>query len=157
MKKIIFFIIVLAAIFEGCKKYPDGPLISLRTAKHRLYGTYTLTQYTVNGVDSLSLYNDSLSLNYTLGFDGLDDVNFCTNFGLRTDGKEADVRYNWDLSNNNKNISLNIPIGNSYSMGTGPFGKNKTTNWEILRLTNKETKMQTTYNGKEYLIDLKKN
>ena len=62
MKKLILIFIVLAAITEGCKKYEDGPLISFRSVRNRLYGDYTLTKYTVNGVDSLSLYNDSLDI-----------------------------------------------------------------------------------------------
>ena len=60
MKKLLIILIVITAITEGCKKYEEGPCFSLRSAKKRLYGTYTLTQYTVNGVDSLSLFNDSL-------------------------------------------------------------------------------------------------
>jgi len=154
MKKLILIIIVLAAITEGCKKYPDGPWISFRSAGKRLYGYYTLTKYTVNGVDSLSLYNDSLSLTFHF-FTQHDDYNsYCVVDGERKDGGYSNFVWMWIFIDNNKFIKVHDADG--FSIGTGPFGYNILPKFEILRLTNKEFNMKTTYNGKEYYVKLAK-
>ena len=150
MKKLILFIIVLAAITEGCKKYEDGPLISLRSVKNRLYGDYTLTKYTVNGVDSLSLYNDSLDL-IIHSHPHQDDSNIYFVFSGKNESSTGFVMI-CILINKNKILKA---LGTSgLPIGTGPFGKDKKPEWEILRLTNKELNMKTTYNGKEYYVEL---
>jgi hypothetical protein len=153
MKKLILLLLVITAISTGCKKYPDGPLISLRTAKHRLYGTYLLTQYTVNGVDSLNHYYDSLSLNFHFFYEDVYGHDQCDIIGNRKDGKWCDLSWDWNLVNHNKTLNI---TSSGYANGTGPFGTNKLPQWNILRLTNKETEMKTTYNGKEYSIKLEK-
>ena len=153
MKKIILILIAITALTEGCKKYEEGPCFSLRSAEKRLYGTYMLTQYAVNGIDSLALYKDSLGLNFIFGFDNGNDENICTIRGLSSDEKEVDMCCGWKLKNHNKDLDMNHLSGNSY--GTGPFNKNTITEWKILRLTNSELKMKTSYNNKEYLIELK--
>ena len=58
------------------------------------------------------------------------------------------------LLGNNK--TLRVDKANGASIGTGPFGINKTPEWEILRLTNTDIKMKTNYNGKEYEVFLEK-
>jgi hypothetical protein len=57
MKKSILFLIIIASITAGCKKYPDGPLISLRSAKGRLFGGHTW------GVASISDKNHAKEVN----------------------------------------------------------------------------------------------
>ena len=45
--------------FSGCRKYQEGPLLSIRTVKKRLEGNYALTEFTVNGVNrTQELIND---------------------------------------------------------------------------------------------------
>jgi hypothetical protein len=150
MKRLLLTLIIIVGLLDGCKKYEDGPLISFHSAKSRLYGNFALTQYSVNDADSLDLYKDSLCINYTFGFDEQDNNYICTNIGIRNDGKFANVIYIWELKNKNKNLCLTKPYGNSF--GTGPFGKDKTTEWIILRLSNKEFKLKINYNGKEYKV-----
>jgi len=153
MKKIIFLLIVLAAITEGCKKYPDGPWISLRSAKNRLYGNYTLINYTVDGEDQLNQYYDSLCKNFNIYYEGVSSyLDVCDIIGFRKDGKYSAVVWTWQLINKNKTFKVTSSGGD---IGTGPIGDNKNPSWEILRLTNKEVKMKTNFNNKEYIIDLK--
>lgn len=151
MKKIILLFLILTAITEGCKKYDEGPLLSLRSAKKRVYGSYTLTQYTVNGVDSLSLFNDSLCNKLNFYFDTDWDLDVCNIYGKRKDGKISSLGWTWELVNKNKILKVNNTVCSS---GTGPFISQAHPEWEILRLTNSELKMKTTYNSKEYLVDL---
>lgn len=51
---IIFVLAGLAFGFEGCKKYPEGPALSLRTKTHRVAGTWRVDSYKVNGDDYTS-------------------------------------------------------------------------------------------------------
>jgi len=60
----------------------------------------------------------------------------------------------WICSLIDKNKFLNAYGSAGLSIGTGPFGIGKEPEWEILRLTNKELYMKTTYNGKEYYVEL---
>jgi len=44
-------------IFASCKKYPDGPLISLQSKMARLARVWTTEQVILNGSDITSLYS----------------------------------------------------------------------------------------------------
>ncbi|MFM2017222.1 MAG: hypothetical protein RL007_878 [Bacteroidota bacterium] len=52
-------VILLAAfimlISESCSKYPDGPMLSLRTRTERVSNTWKIDNYKVNGNDYTSL------------------------------------------------------------------------------------------------------
>ena len=152
MKKIILLLLITTAIVAGCKKYPDGPLISLRSAKKRLYGVYNITKYTVNGVDSLSLLNDSLGLSLALAYDDVDNIYVGNMGGPRHDGKGMDFNFNWELVDLNATIKITQTFG--FTIGTGAFGNVKTPSWTILKLSNKETEWKATYNGKDYFVDM---
>jgi hypothetical protein len=155
MKRLLLFLIVLAAIAEGCKKYPDGPWLSLRTAEGRLYGTHTLTKYTVNGVDSLSLYEDSLSTSFYFSLSDNGKFDFCDMSGRRKDGWVSELKWVWALEEHNKFLLVTQASGNyAGKMCTGPFGDNRCPEWQILKLYHDDIIMQTTYNGKQYLIEL---
>ncbi|HNW99613.1 MAG TPA: hypothetical protein PKK00_14500 [Bacteroidales bacterium] len=152
MKKLLIILIVITAITEGCKKYEEGPCFSLRSAKKRLYGTYTLTQYTVNGVDSLNLFNDSLGLSFNFYYSGQSENDVCVIDGLRKDGVETDLTWQWELINKEKVLNIKTSYG---IRGTGPFGGNKKPEWNILKLKANNVKLKTNYNNKEYNIELK--
>lgn len=49
-------------IFTACKKYEDGPFISLRSKMSRVENTWRVESYTVNGVDSTATL---ININYT--------------------------------------------------------------------------------------------
>ena len=155
MKRLILLLLVITAITAGCKKYPDGPLISLRSAKVRfLARDHTLSKYTVNGVDSLSRYKDSLCTNFHFYLNTDDGKNYCSMSGSRKDGYESILYWTWELANNNKIFKVNSTGGIDSGMGTGPFKYNVLPEWQILKLKEKDIIMQTNYNGKEYQIEL---
>jgi hypothetical protein len=144
MKKIILILIVLTAILSGCNK--NDQMLK------KIYGDYTLKTYTVDGVDSLSLYNDSLGLSFYFFYEDVYEHNVCEMVSPRKDGKWSNLYCKWTLKNNYKTFSIYESIGTT--TGTGPFGDGKLSDWEILRLSRKEFKMKTIYNGKEYQIEL---
>lgn len=158
MKKLILILIVITALIAGCKKYPDGPLISFRTAKGRLYGYHTLTKYTVNGVDSLSRYQDSLCTNFHFYYNEDDGNNYCSMAGRNSfDNYISEFYWIWELEDNNKVLKVTTVGENPPRYGgTGPFKNNVLPEWKILKLKASDIIMTTTYNGNEYLIELTK-
>ena len=148
--------LVIVAIASSCKKYEEGPCFTLRTPEKRLIGHYTITSYTINGEDSLSLFNDSLSTDaqFVRYPDHLEislDIN-----GLRKDGKYSYMGCSCNFDDNNS-ILLFWDCGSGESIGTGPFRDGiKDISYEILKLTNKELKLKTLYNNKEYVVGMEK-
>lgn len=51
MKRLSVLIVLSLIIISGCKKYEEGPLISLRSKKERLANTWILDKATLNGVE----------------------------------------------------------------------------------------------------------
>ena len=51
----ILFAVLVIILVEGCKKYPDGPLISFRSRTERVSQTWKIDNYHENGVDLTSL------------------------------------------------------------------------------------------------------
>ena len=58
MKYLLPFTLLAAVLLTGCK-YEDGPLVSIRSAKNRVFGSKKVEAYIVNGIDSTFLF-DSL-------------------------------------------------------------------------------------------------
>jgi hypothetical protein len=152
MRKTILIITLTGSFFYfGCK-YEDGPILSLRSAEHRFYGTHILTKYTVNNIDSLTLFNDSLPLNFNFYYCEDCGHDKCDIDGVRKDGQYAGLNFGWYLTNKNKNFEIFTSSG---SWATGPFGHLKKSDWQILKLKSDDIIMKTTYNSKEYFIELK--
>ena len=148
MKKVSTFCISFVAfmMIVGCSK-------EYRTYK-KILGDYTLTTYTVNGVDSLSSYKDSLGTSFKFYLRDKDKNYIWEISGQRNDGKEKYLGWYWEL-NSGSILHVFEAYGNGV-IGIGPLGNYAPLDWEILNLTKKELKMKTTWNGKEYVVNLEK-
>jgi hypothetical protein len=49
--KTLTILLIIGATFNACKKYEDGPMISLRTKKARISGDWKIQNATFNNVD----------------------------------------------------------------------------------------------------------
>ena len=65
-KKIFSIILIMSASLMGCKKYEDGPALSLRSKTARVANTWKVESYTINGADNTSSFT---SVNYTETYD----------------------------------------------------------------------------------------
>lgn len=45
----IFLLIAAIAVLSGCKKYDEGPLVSLHSKKSRIEGTWKMTRFDIGG------------------------------------------------------------------------------------------------------------
>jgi len=97
IKKLSVLVILLAMIIiltmQGCKKYSDGPFISLRTRTERVAHAWKIGSYTKNGAD-----HTSTMVNYTETYTKDGNYSYSWNI-LGGTGK-------WAFQNNDKEIGL---------------------------------------------------
>lgn len=70
MKRNVFFaamVLLTANVFTGCKKYEEGPMLSLRSKKERVANTWKVEKYYENGVDKTNEFTAE-NINYTETF-----------------------------------------------------------------------------------------
>lgn len=153
MNRLFVISVIFVGLFFGCKKYEDGPLISFRSAKHRLYGDYTLTRYTVNGIDSLQQMENGFGLNFHFYYvEDNDHDDILIDGGSHTGTYYQDFVSYYNFNNHKKSIRINS--GSIMFTGYG-VPDIQDLDFDISKLTIDEIHMTTTYNGKEYLLELK--
>lgn len=101
-------ILSLMILIAGCKKYPDGPAISLISKKERMANTWHLSNYYENGVDRTTDFNNTFQGVY-ITFDKGGNYHFYYKvYGL--------VEYNengtWNFTNDDKDFMTNPSTGN---------------------------------------------
>ncbi len=78
-KQLIAFTVLSLFIILSCKKYPEGPALSLRSRTARVANTWKVEKVTENGVDFTSALNN---LNYTETYDKDGNYSYSTSFGV---------------------------------------------------------------------------
>jgi hypothetical protein len=123
-KPILYLVIAFILVSGGCKKYPDGPLLSLRSKKARLAGEWQLDKVIRNGQDTTAYFKAYLGSNYMLTIKKHGVYYVSGNFP--GDG-------NWRLDDKKEMI---------YFAPTGGVGKEE--GYEIRRLKSKELWLRNT-------------
>jgi hypothetical protein len=111
--KTLFFFVVMAIIGLTCKKYPEGPLISLRSAEKRIIGKWEIKEVKINGHDKINDI-DSLAIDYYHFYlseyckskRGTDE--WCPELYVEIiDKKELKlILFSWGLNDKKRNISF---------------------------------------------------
>ncbi|MBI3501443.1 MAG: hypothetical protein HY063_06575 [Bacteroidetes bacterium] len=136
-KHILFFLLITFCITD-CKKYPEGPCISLRGATRRIRGDWNVETVLIDNADSTGIGHNRGG--YTIGYKGEDYSKIGRN------GRDGRLSFDG---------RTHIIVTRVY--GYPPlFLYPDDTEWAIQRLTNKEFWLKTTYNNKEYYLKLKK-
>jgi hypothetical protein len=150
----ILLLVASTFILTGsCKKYPDGPLISLRTKEHRIAGTWDVEYFSINGFDSTS-YLKSQPF-YGMYFFGIKNGNYIVAPALYGHEYPYLASGSWTLKNHKKDIEITFGIDDLYSGQIGPY-RSKFAIWEIRRLTETEMWLRTIYSdGREYFVKFK--
>ncbi|HOY30994.1 MAG TPA: hypothetical protein PKW80_03855 [Bacteroidales bacterium] len=143
MKKILLIFIVIAALVSSCKK---------ERTFNRLLGRHILTEYTVNGIDSLQSYKDSLGTEFYFFYDDLYERYKAHILGYSDVYDDHLIIWHWSFHNNYNNLVVFETY--SFTSGIGPIGGNKTPDWEIIKIKNDIVKLKTNYNNKEYVLCL---
>jgi len=106
-KKLLLMIFTLIIAFSGCKKYEEGPTISLSPKKWRVVNTWKIDKVLFNGQDITSTYI-ALLPNFSLELKN--DNSYVMSY---TGGSSAEVG-TWDFDSKKENL-LMTPNGNSTS------------------------------------------
>ena len=158
MKKTLLILLSMLALAQACR-YEEGPAVSLTTVRNRLMGTWKVSGFECEGLDSLQYYQDSCGCEVQFidhkDYDGHDGVLFtnCHNSKYYTTFAARFAFYD------NKNfISISfaehplsyVDVYRNY----GPILMD--CNWEILRLTKKELKISSDIEGRKYVLTFEK-
>lgn len=133
VKKIILITCVAVSVLalDSCKKYPDGPTISLRTRTARVANTWKVGSATINGKDVTSSYNN---INYSETYTKDGAYSYASSLGSGS-GK-------WAFENSDAQIKRNGVSGQSSEDMT------------ILKLKEVEFWYSFTDNGDKYELHL---
>ena len=101
-KNIFSIILIIGASLTGCKKYEEGPALSLRSKTARVANTWKVESFTINGVDNTSSLT---SINYTETFDK--DGNYSYNSSAGTGSGK------WEFQSDNEQIKRSGVSGQS--------------------------------------------
>lgn len=118
----------------SCNKYPEGPKLTLLTAKARISGDWKLTGYTANGTDYTSSQGTVL---VTIEKDGT----YKGTVSVVVFGQTVTDSFNgtWEFNDDKTKVTF-TEAGST----TGDI-------YEILMLKNKEMKLQQVENGVTYI------
>ena len=142
--------ILLILVFGACKKYPeDEAFIHFKRPERRLEksGNYKITEYTINGVDSIPHVNSKLYNGFKL-----EELSFngsSTRFHLNAGG---DIYLKF--INNKKEVEVRTIIA-SYGL-TYPLFGTTINNAKILRLDKTVMRLEVNRNSKTYIITFTK-
>lgn len=115
MKKIIV-VFALIILIASCKKYPEGPSLSLRSKTERLSNTWRFTKVLEDGVDKTSDYQTVFKdYKITINKDGSYSISY-TGFGILSYTENGNWTFNGDktyvgfdpTSNSNSNWDVKI-------------------------------------------------
>lgn len=151
--KLVLFSLIFIMLFaiSGCKKYEDGPLISLRTKEARLTGEWDVEYFSINGYDSTSyLKSQSFYGKYLFGKDEIHNKKLFVYKNSSTVIPNYNGDGYWMFLNHKESVYIHYDYLTS-GPTVGPFRANDIT-WEIKRLKNKELWLKTQYAGKEYFV-----
>lgn len=133
MKQLAVLILALFGsliLFEGCKKYPEGPAISLRSKKERVANTWKIDAVMSGGVDSTVFFTGFFN-DYTLSFSKSGSYTIFYNqvrhFGLFPVTESGD----WSFSSGKEDLTI-TPKQTSYGALPQP------STLQILKLYEKE-------------------
>ncbi|OFY85695.1 MAG: hypothetical protein A3F72_12150 [Bacteroidetes bacterium RIFCSPLOWO2_12_FULL_35_15] len=161
MKKKLLYTILVVIVITSCKKYPDGPLLSIFTKEHRIVnGDWIVDYFSINGNDSSAYFKDPYYGKYRFHqAHGDNDPTYefrCNN--LIVNPNEG-FSGHWAFTNNKKDIEIStstpFPPNNSL-MPPNNITLHQPCIWAIQRLTMKDFWLKSNYNGKEYYLKLKR-
>lgn len=124
-----FFLLLLMIILtaSGCKKYDEGPALSLRSKKARVVGKWVTEFWLVNKYEQVFMIDTNRTAEFTK--EGVYLYHEYNPFTHNT----KDLQGTWDFRNDKEQLLLALPEGDSamsYQL------------WDILRLKNKELRLE---------------
>lgn len=114
---------VIIFIFSGCKKYDDGPTISLRSKKNRLAGKWVTHMWLYNKYEQIYMLDTMRTAEFTK-----DGKYYYHEYNQFTH-KATNLEGTWEFRQEKEQLFLTLP---------GSTDTNMYQLWDILRLKNDE-------------------
>jgi hypothetical protein len=162
-KNIIWILLILLVIPLACKKrFEDGPLISFRSVKARIEGTWKVDKFYINDADSTADFNNRLGCEIEFSKDVYNGDNYYI-YLKNCNNNRIYIGF-WDNPRGGE-FGTTFLKDSTFTNGIGPIGSDRSQGtWTILRLTNKEFNLYDPCGGgwgalpygTKYTINLKK-
>lgn len=139
-KKYSILFSLLAIGIGGCKKYPEGPMISFRTKEQRIIGTWNIEKYLIDQVDSTYLKYPSCTIDFTAN-------GHQVSAHLVSIDCDSSGGY-WSLEDRKTQLTF------SHFTKLTPIYLQSNMKWKIMKLKYEEVHLQANFNSKQYDIYL---
>jgi len=96
MKELTIYLVLLLMVAGGCKKYDEGPLISLRSKEARLCREWKLEKYTLND----ETFDETSSFIWKIEKSGI------IHLTLTIDTHEETAKSEWQWADNKESIEI---------------------------------------------------
>jgi len=152
-RNLLGLILLVCICTVACKKYSEGPAIALRTVKKRITGSWEIKRLLVDEIDETSaLLAHPANCLYVIR---QEDCNTC--YALKMICQSVTKDRELFLEDNKEEVRIRV-YGITSGLAYGPVGVDTVSvYWKILKLTNKEMKLKTSYiDGKEYELTFSK-
>ena len=134
---ILLFAFAVLVTVSSCRKYEEGPNISLRTKKARITNNWRYESAQVDGVEVSSDPYFAKQKHYFYR-----DGKYIQTIIDPITQEARNLQGNWVLYDNDKKIAVTVKIP--------PANKDSTNNYSILKLFEKQMWLRTTDNSREY-------
>jgi len=134
---VLFFAFVILISISSCRKYEEGPNVSLRTKKARITNNWKYESALVNGVE-VSLDPYYAKQKHYFYRDGKYIQTIIDPITLEA----RNLQGNWTLYDNDKKIAITVKVS--------PANLDSTMDYNILKLFEKQMWLRTTDNSREY-------
>jgi hypothetical protein len=136
--------------FFSCKKYEEGPYLSLYSKEHRVVGEWDIEYLGINGYDSTDYFRNSQTFGYYSCSKYKDGRKYI--FHSYLNGQIVDGF--WEMTDNKTQI-LTVGAPNVNINAIGPIAAGKFAEWFIKRLTEKEMWLESTFENRTYYVKYK--
>ncbi|GAB4278073.1 MAG: hypothetical protein Kow0068_01540 [Marinilabiliales bacterium] len=153
-----YLFILLIITIMGCKKYDEGPSISLRSKINRIEGKWYIEKFLINNADSTSGMHENFA--EVVYFYNSDDEKY----GAFVNDNFANMSsFDWSFQSDKEEILFNVtssiytphdPEDMDTSYSYGPFSTNKKCVWNIKKLTKNALNLELDSNQINYRLEL---
>jgi hypothetical protein len=144
-------LVLIVLVTYSCKKYDEGPLISLRSKEKRMSGEWDIQKFIVDGYDSTSFFNKYDNAHFIFNVDNEGRIIISCNDNGANPKPIIVLNGNWKWLNNKNDISIQF---NHSTNDFKPFLINNVSVWEIKKLTSKNFYLETNDNNIQYRLEL---
>lgn len=144
---VALIVLLIAGAMPSCKKYDEGPLISLRSKEARLVNKWKFDKYIVDNTD----YTPSILDNSYIEFSENGDFTMCIYAveGIAIEDTTT-ITGSWEFASGKTSLDINMIYTYEDFWSGNEVTVNQVYEWDIIKLKKEETIIETLTNGSKY-------